>query len=293
MPRKSIRKSVKRQRSRSRIGRNSVRRKSSSRTKRKSTIKTLASPPQRRRSRVARKSLSRRGSTRRGSTRRGSTRRRRKSTTVRSDPRPVSQPQPPQPPPRPRKSTKGRRRRNMNTGSITTFYCIECQADKNISNLRNLEYTHVSADSNKIRILATCGKCKNEVSRIVNPQQFEQLRKKKRIYEQLDARPNEMPSLKVDNPADLYSVPSTQELSRGGGGEGSDSGSESGSESDGGGNDQADMIRSQSSAANPPLQQQPSIDVSGQQPPPSDLKRMTSPPNLNDMMGDSAYKFKC
>ena len=181
----------------------------------------------------------------------------------------------------------------MNTGSITTFYCIECQADKNISNLRNLEYTHVSADSNKIRILATCGKCKNEVSRIVNPQQFEQLRKKKRIYEQLDARPNEMPSLKVDNPADLYSVPSTQELSRGGGGEGSDSGSESGSESDGGGNDQADMIRSQSSAANPPLQQQPSIDVSGQQPPPSDLKRMTSPPNLNDMMGDSAYKFKC
>jgi hypothetical protein len=175
----------------------------------------------------------------------------------------------------------------VSTGSILTFYCIDCQADKNISNLRNLEYTHVAADTNRIKILATCGKCKSEVSRIVSPQQFQQLRKKKRIYEVLDGRPDKLPSLKAESPADLYSFPSAP---KGGGGMdvGGSSGSESGSDSDDGGNPQADAIQSMTNSTNRP----PSPEVDDAAGDDDDLKRMEKPPDLKEM-GSSVYNFKC
>ena len=215
MPRKSVsvRRSVKRQRSRSRSGRNSIRKISSVRRKRKSLkpSRNVSGPsgsqsqPIRRRSRSrsrARKSVARRCSTKR---------KRRKSVTV---PTPAPAPQNFTPSSSPRKSSvKRRRKRNMNSGSILTFYCIDCQSDKNVSSLRNLEYTHVAADTNRIKILATCGKCKGDVSRIVSPQQFQQLRKKKRIYEVLDGRPEELPSLKAEAASELYSFPSAPKSS--------------------------------------------------------------------------------
>ena len=289
------RKSVKRQRSRSRSGRNSVRRKSSTRKKRKSVKPSSSASrssnggPTRRRSRArsrARKSVSRRSSTRRASS---SRRKRRKS---------VAPPQPPAPTPSsaPRKSsTKRKRRRKVNTGAILTFYCIDCQADKNVSNLRNLEYTHVAADTNRIKILATCGKCKGDVSRIVSPQQFEQLRRKKRIYENLDGRStnDHLPSLKVDNPADLYSTPSgpkpggsvRMDNENGGGSSGSESGSDSGDEdmAPSGNNPQAEAMQSFSSNRSPSPSN--ADDDTG-------LKRMEQPPDLKEL-GSSSYNFKC
>lgn len=288
MPRKSVRKSVKRQRSRSRSGRNSIRRKSSARRKRKSLKPSRGgngpsgSEPPRRRSRArsrARKSVSRRSSTRRASTRR------KRRTSV--APPPAQTYTAPAPSAAPRKSSvKRRRRRKSNTGAILTFYCIDCQSDKNVSNLRKLEYTHVAADTNRIKILATCGKCKGEVSRIVSPQQFQQLRKKKRIYEVLDGRPDEQPPLKAESPADLYSFPSAPRGAPLDDGEGlSGSGSESESDDgDGGGNPQADAIQSQSGSQAPPTQPPVDSDIS--------LKRMQQPPDLKEL-GTSSYNFSC
>ena len=303
MPRKSVRKSVKRQRARSRSGRNSVRRKSSVRRKRKSvkpsssssstsTATSSTSGPRRSRARSrARRSLSRRSSTRRASTRR------KRKPSVAAAPAPA--PSPAAATSTPRKSSV-RRKRRRNTGSILTFYCIECQADKNISNLRNLEYTHVAADTNRIKILATCGKCKSEVSRIVSPQQFQQLRKKKRIYEVLDGRPNNNPpSLKANTATDLYSFPSAPKTSGGGSGGaimnddgGSSSGSDLGSGSDDddegrGGNSQAEMIQGLSgSTKGGDRSPSPVVDAD------ASLKRMEKPPDLKEM-GTSSYNFKC
>lgn len=151
-----------------------------------------------------------------------------------------------------------------------------------------MEYTHVAADTNRIKILATCGKCKSEVSRIVSPQQFQQLRKKKRIYEVLDGRPDS--KMKAESPAELYSFPSAPKtgggsaatiMDDGGGSSGSDSGSDS---DDGGGNPQADMIQSIAG------------DSGNRSPSPVDddtsLKRMEKPPDLKEM-GTSSYNFKC
>ena len=292
------RRSLKRSRSRSR----SVKRKSSVRKKRKSKVKTSSSSsrsgevnPPRRRSRA--QSRARKSTTRRGSTRRTSThRKRRKSTATPFKPSKHSKPSnvytPPAPAPAPsrKSSVKKRRKRRMSTGAITTFYCFDCQADKNISNLSNLEYSHVAADTNKIKILAICRKCKGEVSRIVNPTQFEQLRKKKRINENLDNRPNLHPSLNSESQGgELYSFPSTPKtenlLSNDGDDGDSESGSESGSDNNEGvgvNNPQSDMVRS--------LLGDDVEDVDLDEG--NDLKRMNKPPNLKEM-GSSSYNFKC
>ena len=183
---------------------------------------------------------------------------------------------------------KKRRKRKINTGAISTFYCVNCQADKSFSNLRNLQYTHVSDDRDQIRVLAMCGKCKGEVSRIVTPSQFEQLRKKKRIYEVLDDKHEfkAPPSL----PKELYSKPSapkntntvlpTENEN--------DYSSSSASDDDNDVNDQADLINSLSDGFNMTANENCDDDKIGEE---HDLKRMNMPPNLNDL-GSSSYSFK-
>jgi hypothetical protein len=155
----------------------------------------------------------------------------------------------------------------------------------------------VGADSNKIRILGTCGKCKDEVSRIVSPTQFGQLRKVKKIYEVLDDTPNT--PLGAANTQELYSRPSSsryeaskrfppQQQQQP---QGFDDDDESDSESEDDDdvedtNEQKEMIQSLGAGSE---KDPPSIDDCE-----GSLKRMDAPPSMDALkeLGSSSYNFK-